>query len=141
MKINFAHLCDYGTISKEGKLSVLGIFSNINTAKLPSVHPQMFVAFELEIPAAQVGHPIKLRIECIDQDGQKVFGLDGAMESKVKKPAASGAPPVRSAQLLQFNNTKFLRDGPHDIHFFVNDELKHTIQFVVTYRPPAPDAR
>ena len=42
-KLNFSFLCDYASVSREGKLSMAGIFENINVRTLPTHHPLMFI--------------------------------------------------------------------------------------------------
>ena len=42
-KLNFSFLCDYASVSREGKLSMAGIFENINVRRLPTHHPLMFI--------------------------------------------------------------------------------------------------
>ncbi len=42
-KLNFSFLCDYASVSREGKLSMNGIFENINVRSFPTHHPLMFI--------------------------------------------------------------------------------------------------
>jgi len=41
-------LCDYALTAQDGKISAIGIFSQINVAHLPAVHGRMFVVAILE---------------------------------------------------------------------------------------------
>jgi uncharacterized protein DUF6941 len=77
MQINFAHLCDYASVSREGKLSVMGIFDKINAQQLPYTHPQAFLAFQIEINSAEAGRPFAIEIHCVDADGNEVFKNQG----------------------------------------------------------------
>ncbi|MBI4844907.1 MAG: hypothetical protein HY810_00250 [Candidatus Omnitrophica bacterium] len=42
-KLSFAFLCDYASVSREGKLSLNGIFENINARAFPVHHPLMYI--------------------------------------------------------------------------------------------------
>src|SRR5690349_12260305 len=93
MEVTFAHLCDYATVSREGKLSIMGIFSQINAPKVPIVHPQMFLAFEFSFDYAEVGREFTYEIQIVDEDGHKIWGIEtgGAIQSQT--PVKPGEIP------------------------------------------------
>lgn len=133
MKITFAHLGDYATVSREGKLSVLGIFANINLPKLPAQHPQMFLAFELEMGYAEAGRGIPLEIHCVDADGNKLFELKGEMQADLP-PGVKAKPGERRriGQIMAIHNLKLTCIGAHEINIFVGGQLATTVPFTVT---------
>lgn len=137
MNVTYGFLCDYATISQEGKLSILGIFSDISVREVPSRHPQAFLAFELEFSYAEMNAEFPLRIECVDEDGQAVFKADG--QATLSGHAKPGQRP-RIVQALQLNDLTFEQAGRYDINIFVNNELKRTIEFTVTTRPPETES-
>lgn len=47
VKLNFLHVCENASISREGKLSVIGIFNQIKFDRLPAVYPIFFVVVGL----------------------------------------------------------------------------------------------
>lgn len=132
MNVTYGFLCDYATVSREGKLSIIGIFSDINVGQLPARHPQAFLAFELELSYAEVNLDLPMRIECVDEDGSPVFKMDGQVQ--VRGRARPGERP-RLAQALQLNDLTFQHAGRYDINIFVNNELKRTVEFTVSHRP------
>lgn len=144
MKIPFAHLCDYATVSQEGKLSILGIFTNINAAKFPATHPQMYLAFDLEMKAVEVERQTQIEIHLVDADGEKLFEMKGRVRFRV--PEGTTAKPgvsVRVSQIMVMSGIKFKRPGAHDINIFLNGPLAYTVSFNLTRRelpvgdPPA----
>ena len=143
MNIRFAHICDYATVSREGKLSVLGIFTNINAAKFPATHPQMYLAFDLEMKAVEADREIALEIHLVDADGEKLFELKGTVQ--FKGPAGVKAKPgvsVRTSQIMAMNGLTFKRPGAHEINIFLNGSLAYTVSFNITrLKPPAPAAQ
>ncbi len=141
MEVTFAHLADYASVSKEGKLSVMGIFENINVPEFPYTHPQMYLAFRIRLNYAEVGREIPLRIECVDADGNRVFQAMATFQLA----AAEGRKPKRgdkpaSNQVIGVNGTKFTRSGNHDVNIFMGDKLMAQIEFEVKRQPQKPDA-
>lgn len=134
MDVRFAHLCDYASISREGKLSVMGIFSNINVGELPARHPFMCLAFELELSYAEFGRKHTVEIKGVDADGGNQFlTMKGEMVINAPEQPRRGERP-RIGQIMQLHNMQFKRTGAHDIHIFVNGDLKQTVTFLITRR-------
>ena len=48
--IEYALFCDHASLSIDGKLNLVGIFERVLTAKIPAMHPQMFVVSKMLIP-------------------------------------------------------------------------------------------
>ena len=48
LSLKFLTLCDYATVSQEGKLSIVGIFDRIFTEKTPSSFIRMFIVAIIE---------------------------------------------------------------------------------------------
>jgi hypothetical protein len=138
VKINFAHLCDYGLLSMDKKLSALGIFTFIRAAVLPAIHPSCFLVFEIELDPAEVGQPIKIHIQCVDTDGTRI------LEAKTEIPTSGQAKPgdhPTLPQLLQLPPLALRTAGMHAINIFLGEAhtLERTVSFDVRLvTPPAP---
>lgn len=132
MDVTFAHLCDYATVSREGKLSVLGIFQNINAPQLPYQLPMAYLAFELEMVVAELGRPSAVEIRCLDQDGHELFKMQGqvAIEAGPGHQPRLGDRP-RLHQVIAVAGLEFTRSGAYEIVIFVNGALKKSIPFKV----------
>lgn len=74
-------LCDYAMTAQDGKISAIGIFSQINVAKLPAVHGRCFIVAVLE---AEPG-PYELTLQVVSPKGQPV--LDQAPQLRIEVPA------------------------------------------------------
>ena len=48
--IEFSLLCDYASVSMDGKLSMNGIFERFMAKELPALHPQLFSVTKMLIP-------------------------------------------------------------------------------------------
>lgn len=137
MKINFAHLCDYALISRDGKLSVMGLFDNINVAQLPAAHPTAFLAFEIGLHTAELGRPFALRIDCVDQDGRLLFQASANLHLAAREgftPTIGDKPRV--PQVIGIANLLLQRDGPHQINIWLAERLEHTLEFRVALVHP-----
>jgi hypothetical protein len=131
MRVTFAHLCDYATVSKEGKLSVLGIFSTISVSQIPARHAQMFLAFELELEPLELNHDFNIEIRCRDADGGPVFAIQGTMN--LEGQAKPGQKP-RIGQTVQLTNTEFRRPGDYDVTIQISGRVEATVPFSVIER-------
>ncbi|MBV9282291.1 MAG: hypothetical protein JOZ41_19590 [Chloroflexi bacterium] len=115
--IKAALLCDYALTSDDGKLSAVGIFSNINFASLPNAYPRFFVVIILTLDAGT--HPVRLGI--VDPIGQQMLPDPPEVDVQVELPGAD------TNLVIDFNNLPFNRAGIHQVQLFVSDLLVHSI--------------
>ena len=136
MKINFAHLSDYASISREGKLSVMGIFDRLTYAQVPAVHPVMYLAFEVELSRDELGQPFTLRIDLVDQDGKLVNQVvaQGGINLKPGKTIdITDVPHI--PQVISFGSVTFQQHGGYNVNFWLTDRLDYTVRFAVVDAP------
>lgn len=136
MNVNFALLCDYALLSADGKVSLLGVFTRINAAQLPTVLPRAYFVFELGLDYTEMGKPFEVRVECVDADGSPV--LKTRNEITVQGTGKPGDKPT-VPQILQLPPLQFKRDGSYDINVFVGTDPspKNRASFsVVMVSPP-----
>lgn len=126
-----AVLADCANVSQDGKINIMGIFEFIRTNKLPVVHPQMQFVLVLKGDSADANREHRLTIELIDEDGRKIFGMDGTMNF--------GLPPqgqgVHLNQIIQINNIRFERAGRYDFKIIVNNEVRGSVPLSIIERP------
>ena len=137
MKVTFAHICDYASVSREGKLSTMGIFDRIQVAAVPASHPLFYLAFELEMRLAELGVPFKMGIKLVDADGNKMLETEGEMQIDA---TIAGAEVVRIPQLVAFGGMPLPRLGRYRFDIFVNGDHKHAATFDVAVAVPGPGA-
>jgi hypothetical protein len=53
-------LCDHALTGQDGKISAIGIFGQINVARLPAVHPRLFIVAILDAEPGQ--HDLMLQV-------------------------------------------------------------------------------
>lgn len=132
MQITFAHLCDYASVSLDGKLSVMGIFSQINGQQIPLTHPQAYLAFQIDLNYAEIGRPLEIEIQIVDQDGKSLFGAKGSAAFQPGGPAPKPGKNGQIGQIIAFNNLTFASAGTYDINVFLNGNLSKQLSFEVS---------
>ena len=89
-------LCDYAMTSQDGKISAIGIFSQINVNRLPVSHPRLFIVAVLE---AEPG-PYEIRLQVVSPEGNQVLNNAPTLRIQVP-PNASTANIVADLSGLQ----------------------------------------
>ncbi|MBU1925665.1 MAG: hypothetical protein KKB82_07080 [Candidatus Omnitrophica bacterium] len=119
-KLNFSFLCDYVSISREGKLNMNGIFENINVRSLPAIHPMMYVVANVSglnngdrftcdlIMASEPQKKLVTMVKEVVIDPKRNFGFVG-----------------------QFVNVKYETSGKYHIKFYVDNKEIGTHEFEV----------
>jgi hypothetical protein len=128
MDVTLAVLADYANTSKEGKLNILGVFTEVNPPFLPWNLPQMYVVVSMEAGASEAGIEMPFRILLWDGDGREILNI----EQKVSIP-----PPSRSGARARINNiiglagVPFNKAGEYAFYIHVAGEEKRRIGFRV----------
>jgi hypothetical protein len=115
--IRLALVCDYALKSQDDKLSVLGIFSQINLAEVPGASPPFFVVVSIGM---DVGNH-QVRVGVLNPMGGNVLPEPPQFEVDVEQPGAA------TDLLLQFNGLPFERTGIYQIQVFVDGLLIHSL--------------
>jgi len=79
--VEFSILCDYASLSVDGKLNLNGMFEHIMAKEVPVVHPQLFVVTKFILPEGE--HNISLSLMQEDKALAKAN-----MEKKVEQKLA-----------------------------------------------------
>jgi hypothetical protein len=115
--VKAALLCDYALTSDDGKLSVIGIFGNINFPTLPNAYPRFFVVIVISLDAGV--HPVRLGI--VDPMGQQMLPEPPNVEVNVELAGAD------TNLVIDFNNLPFQRAGIHQVQLFLDGRLIHSV--------------
>ncbi len=120
IKVRNAVLADYAMVSKDGKLSIIGIFEKLYAPKCPVTHPQMYIVLSFEAKHADTGHNHKLEFQLIDADGNVQLSFGGEM-------AMASPPPGENARfnhIVNLNNIVFKDFGIYEFKVIVNQEVR-----------------
>lgn len=127
MEVSLAVVADYASITREGKLNILGIFETISAREFPASHPQMQLVMRFEADSSEAGKKKELEIQFMDADGKKLFTLGG--EFTVGQP-----PPGQryiSNHVVTINMANFERPGDYEFKILVNGDVKAEVPLTV----------
>lgn len=120
MDVKQVILADYANVSREGKLNVLGIFTQIFVRAFPVVHAQMQLIVSWQAARAESGKAKKLEVQLVDEDGKKLFTVGGEFVVPEGQPGRI----ISGNHIMGFNGVKFEKPGQHAFHVLFNDDLK-----------------
>ena len=121
-QVKLAVLCDYALTSQDGKLSVLGIFSQMNLAQLPGTSPPFFVVVVLTLDRGTF--PVRFGI--VDPSGGSVLP-----EEPPPFDVQAEMPGTDTNLVLQFNNLPLSRPGIYQLQVFLEGRLLHSMPLSV----------
>ena len=134
MDVTLALLADYANVTREGKLNVMGLFTIINAATLPWVHPQMQLVLELEAGPAEWDTQKDVEIKLLDADARSILTTGGS----IKVPRGKAGRRVYIHSIMTFGNVRFDAEGDYIFAILVGGETKKEVALRVNYAPPAP---
>ena len=117
MQLRIAALADYTNITDNGKLNILGIFSQIHAASVPAVHPLMQFVVQFAFEPVETGDKT-IRIVLQDEDGNELL----AMEGHLALPQSGSPDPVIVNQIIVLQNVTFPHFGNYEFVIEVDGE-------------------
>lgn len=128
MEVKFAVIADHASITREGKLNVLGIFDIINTRTFPVRLPLFYVVVSYVAGAAEFDNTKQVEIVLSDEDGNRLLAL--RQELKVARPQISGTLGTAN-QIAGIAGCPFNKPGSYQFDILVNGDSKKTISLRV----------
>jgi hypothetical protein len=129
MEIKIALVADAANLSQEGKLNILGAFTDIRTSEVPARHPEMQLVLLMEASAAESGRTKKLEVKLLDEDGIQVGGMAG--EFVVANPPRPGQR-IQMSSILRFTDVVFPKEGAYSLHIMVDGDTKAEVPMSVS---------
>jgi hypothetical protein len=114
-------MCDYALTAQDGKISAIGLFSQINVARLPAVHGRLFIVAVLEADPGTY----ELSLQVVAPSGASI--LEQAPHMKISVPPAATTANV----VANLNGLKMSELGRHRIELRSGDELLGSTPFNV----------
>lgn len=115
LKHKYSFFCDAANIDSSGKVSALGIFTSINTTKLPVTHTSMTFVACIEGRSSEAGrHPF--RINFIDDDGKDVIP---PMQGELEVTQAT----LNAILILSLNSVTFPQPGTYSMDLVVDNQV------------------
>ncbi len=121
-------LCDYAITAKDGKISAVGVFSQINVARLPATHGRCFIVAILEATPGR--HEMSLQI--ISPSGKPT--LPQAPRLRIEVP-----PNATTANIVaDLKGMKIEELGRYRIELREGDQILGSSPFLVNLVMPQP---
>ena len=132
MEVKLAALADFASVSREGKVNILGLFDIINLAHVPDGLPMMFLVVVWEASAAEVGKDRNVTVTLLDDDGNQLMRLSQSVH--VPEPPSPGVRPVIN-QIMGLAGLKFPKAGAYAFSILADEDEKKSISFRVNEIP------
>jgi hypothetical protein len=128
MNVKLAVLADFASISREGKLNILGIFDELNTAEFPARLPIFYVVVAYEAGPAEFDSEKATQIVLTDDDGNVMVRL----EQKIKVSPAK-RPGTRSTmnQITGIVGLPFPKAGSYQFAILIDGREEETVRLRV----------
>ena len=137
MEITLALLADAANISVEGKLNVLGAFSNIYASSFPARHPSMNLVFEFDASASESGSMRHIEVRLLDEDGKTL----GTLETDFAVPQPERGRRIIFGAVLPLTDVVFERPGNHVFDVLINGDSKKQVPLAIIQLPTKEERR
>jgi hypothetical protein len=114
--VDWGHLCDYAFFDENKKVCLIGLFTHIRAAHVPTQHPQCAFVFSL---SGTPNETVKIKFEVIRPDGKDPL-------INIENPSLSLTPTGTVTNNFVLENILLPDFGPYEISIFLNNELAHT---------------
>jgi hypothetical protein len=114
-------LCDYAMTAQDGKISAIGVFSQINVARLPATHGRCFIVAILEATPG----PHELTIQVVSPTGKPT--LQQAPRLRIEVPAAATSANI----VADLKGMRIEEIGRHRIEVRAGDQILGSSPFTV----------
>ena len=132
MQVVLAALADYALVDQSGRLSVIGIFSQVWVQGFPAEHRRTHLVIRVIGKRTEIGEH-KIRIRFLDPEDRELFGGEGTF--RFGEPPA-GVTFVEAAVILAYD-LPLPRPGRYNVMLEVDGES--AAQLPLTAGPvPAP---
>ncbi len=123
-------LCDHALTGQDGKISAIGIFGQINVARLPAVHPRLFIVAVLD---AEPGiHDLTLQV--VSPRGAPLLERQPQLHMEVPEGTAT------ANIVADLNGLEVRELGRHEVELREGDRLlgSATLSVNLMYQPGGP---
>lgn len=123
MNVTLALLCDSADIAADGKLNILGQFSQIASPAFPCELPLMHLALRFEARPSEAGAERELLIRLVNADGNRIGELGGLLTVPPLQPAGECLDSTTTLQtVVPLPNITFPEPGAYALHLLIDGE-------------------
>jgi hypothetical protein len=124
MECTLALLCDAANVTVEGKLNLLGTFTEAYPSVYPAIFPRFFLVLSFTAGAAEAGKTRKLRVELVTDEGMALGWAE--QEMSVPPPPRPGSRPVMNV-ILQMDGVSIGAPGDYEFSVLVEADQKTSV--------------
>lgn len=117
MKVRLIAVADYASVSLEGKLNVMGIFSTIQAREVPVTHPQLYLVVQFSVETADSGQTFEVVIALRSPRNVELLRLESSLVVPDAIPPTARLPQIVALHLLRFEEF-----GEHTFTVSVNGQ-------------------
>lgn len=115
MKLKYSFFCDAANVDSSGKVSALGIFTNIKVLQFPAKHPMMTFVACIEGRRSESGkHPF--HINFIDDDGKDIMPT---IHGEINITPKSSSTNI----MINLNAITFPKPGTYSLDLVVDNQV------------------
>ncbi len=131
MDLSFLVIADYATATPDGKLTLVGIFTEIRASAFPARHSGLHLVAQLIASPHEYGRQFALEFRLVDEDAQPVMSLPVSAQV----PQGDKGQRVTLNNIVRLENIVFAKPGRYEFAILVDRDLKGTLSFDVTEQP------
>ena len=128
MKVTLALLCDSANVAADGKLNILGQFSQIASPAFPCELPLMQLALRFEAQPSDAGAERELLIRLVNADGNRIGELGGLLTVPPFEPSGDSSDGSTTLQtVVPLPNITFPEPGAYALHLLIDGEGSRSV--------------
>lgn len=124
MDLRVLLVADYANVTKEDKLNVMGIFTNITARKFPALHPEMWLIAMLSAAPSEYGQTRKVTIKLLNEDATAEV-MNWSQDITI--PQGTGGRRVEISQIVKLAGLVFPSAGVYQFCLLVDGDEKGTL--------------
>lgn len=119
IKLKFAVLCDFASVTNDDKLNLLGIFVRLRPRQFPFI-TQLFVVCVFEAPSSSMdGRLVSFGVTLVDPDGEQMIVVSDNKE--LHSPGGASPSDLLAVNFVTgFGGLSFPRPGKYHFQVRVN---------------------
>jgi hypothetical protein len=121
MKVILAAVADYGSVSIDNKLNILGVFQEINASVFPAMTAPIYLVLSLEAEPEEYGRQLPIRVALLGDSGNGDELLVAEGLAQVPQPRHPG-DRVFSNQVIGWSGVTFERPGNYRFSVSIEDK-------------------
>jgi len=130
MNLVLAVVCDDVRERTDGKLDVIGVYSELSAPGFPAVQARMTVVFVMEWSREETGTQV-FRADLVQQSGRRILTIEG--ETTVTAHV-DGRPPPRTRLVLPLQNVVFPEAGAYHFELVAGGDVQRACSCFLSQR-------